>query len=95
MTLADASLAGTYHLVAGGETTWHAYARHVIEFARARGVPLKVAAEAILPVPTSAFPTPAARPANSRLDTRKLQQAFGLKLPAWEQGVERMLTEIL
>ncbi|MCK6395024.1 dTDP-4-dehydrorhamnose reductase [Zoogloea sp.] len=95
MTLANPALAGTYHLVAGGETTWHAYARHVIEFARARGVPIKVASEAILPVPTSAFPTPARRPANSRLDTRKLQQTFGLKLPAWQQGVDRMLTEIL
>ncbi|MBL8452001.1 MAG: dTDP-4-dehydrorhamnose reductase [Zoogloea sp.] len=95
MTLASPALAGTYHLVAGGETTWHAYARHVIEFARARGVPIKVAAEAILPVPTSAFPTPARRPANSRLDTRKLQQAFGLVLPSWQQGVDRMLTEIL
>lgn len=95
MTLASPALAGTYHLVAGGETTWHAYARHVIEFARARGVPIKVAAEAIFPVPTSAFPTPARRPANSRLDTRKLQQAFGLVLPSWQQGVDRMLTEIL
>mgnify|MGYP001214332712 FL=1 len=95
MTLASPALSGTYHLVAGGETTWHAYARHVIEFARARGVPIKVAAEAILPVSTSAFPTPARRPANSRLDTRKLQQAFGLVLPSWQQGVDRMLTEIL
>ncbi|MBS0357424.1 MAG: dTDP-4-dehydrorhamnose reductase [Proteobacteria bacterium] len=94
-TLANAELGGLYHLVAGGETTWHAYACHVIEFARARGVPIQVAAEAIRPVPTSAFPTPAQRPANSRLDTRKLQAAFGLTLPAWQQGVERMLTEIL
>ena len=52
-------------------------------------------ADAIRPVPTSAFPTPARRPANSRLDTRKLQQAFGLVLPAWQSGVERMLTEII
>ena len=95
MTLANPDLAGTYHLVAGGETTWHGYARHVIEFARARGVPIKVAPEAILPVPTSAFPTPARRPANSRLATHKLQQAFGLVLPDWQRGVERMLTEIL
>ena len=94
-TLANAELGGLYHLVAGGETTWHAYACHVIEFARARGIPLKVALEAIRPVPTSAFPTPAARPANSRLDTRKLQAAFGLTVPAWQQGVDRMLTEIL
>ncbi len=95
MTLADPALAGTYHLVAGGETTWHAYARHVIEYARARGRSLRVATDAILPVPTRAFPTPAQRPANSRLDTRKLQQAFGLTLPAWQRGVDRMLDEIL
>lgn len=95
MTLADPALAGTYHLVAGGETTWHAYARHVIEYARVRGCSLRVAPDAILPVPTRAFPTPAQRPANSRLDTRKLQQAFGLVLPPWQQGVDRMLDEIL
>ncbi len=95
MTLANPDLAGTYHLAAGGETTWHGYARHVIEFARAKGQPIKVAPDAIRPVPTSAFPTPARRPANSRLDTRKLQQAFGLVLPAWQSGVERMLNEIV
>ncbi|WP_374265762.1 dTDP-4-dehydrorhamnose reductase [Zoogloea sp.] len=95
MTLANPDLAGTYHLAAGGETTWHGYARHVIEFARAKGQPIKVAPDAVRPVPTSAFPTPATRPANSRLDTRKLQQAFGLVLPDWRRGVERMLTEIL
>lgn len=95
MTLANPALAGTYHLAAGGETTWHGYARHVIEFARAKGQPIKVAPDAIRPVSTSAFPTPAKRPANSRLDTRKLQQAFGLVLPAWQSGVERMLTEII
>ena len=95
MTLTQPALAGTYHLAAGGTTTWHAYARHVIAFARARGIPIQVAADAIRPVPTSAFPTPARRPANSRIDTTKLQAAFGLTLPPWEQGVERMLTEIL
>jgi dTDP-4-dehydrorhamnose reductase len=46
-------------------------------------------------VPTSAFPTPARRPLNSRLSTRKLQQTFGLVLPPWQQGVDRMLREIL
>ena len=95
LTLARPELGGLYHLVAGGETTWHAYARHVIAFARARGLPIRVDAGAIRPVPTSAFPTPARRPANSRLDTGKLRRAFDLSLPAWEQGVERMLNEIL
>lgn len=88
-------VSGTYHAVASGETSWFGYARHVIEFARARGVPIKVAPEAIEPVPTSAFPTPARRPTNSRLDTTRLRQTFGLELPSWQTGVDRMLTEIL
>jgi dTDP-4-dehydrorhamnose reductase len=89
------ALTGTYHAVAGGETNWHDYARFVIEFARARGKAIKVAPEQILPIPTSDYPTPAKRPLNSRLSTAKLQQRFGLTLPSWQQGVERMLTEIL
>ncbi|MFN3860662.1 MAG: dTDP-4-dehydrorhamnose reductase [Roseateles sp.] len=89
------ALTGTYHAVASGETSWHEYARFVIEFARARGKAIKVAPDQILPIPTSDYPTPAKRPLNSRLSTTKLQQRFGLKLPPWQQGVERMLTEIL
>jgi dTDP-4-dehydrorhamnose reductase len=90
---ADASLAGTYHCVAGGVTSWFEYATVVIEWARANGLPIKVAAGAIKPVPTSGYPTPARRPLNSRLDTRKLCGAFGLALPHWRVGVERMLRE--
>jgi dTDP-4-dehydrorhamnose reductase len=92
---ADATLSGTYHCVAGGETNWFDYARLVIEWARARGVAVKVAPEAIRPIPTTAYPTPAARPLNSRLATRRLEAAFGLNLPHWQQGVERMLAEVL
>ena len=92
--LVDPTLSGTYHLVAGGETSWYGYARHVIEWARAHGKPIKVAPEAIRPIPTSAYPTPATRPLNSRLDTAKLRHAFDLTLPHWQAGVERMLTEI-
>jgi dTDP-4-dehydrorhamnose reductase len=89
------SFSGVYHLVASGETTWHGYASHVIEQAKAikPDLPLKVAEVAA--VPTSAFPTPAARPLNSRLCTHKLQQSFGMVLPPWQQGVDRMLAEIL
>ena len=89
------ALTGTYHAVAGGETSWHGYARFVIEFARARGLPLQVAADQVLAIPSSDYPTPAARPLNSRLATTKLQQRFGLSLPHWQRGVERMLTEVL
>jgi dTDP-4-dehydrorhamnose reductase len=88
-------VAGTYHAVAQGETSWHGYARHVIEYARAAGRPIKVAADAIAPIPTSAYPTPAARPKNSRLDTTRLRTTFGLALPPWQSGVDRMLAEIL
>lgn len=88
-------LSGLYHCVAAGETSWHGYATHVIERARAAGHAIKVAPDAILPIPTADYPTPATRPLNSRLDTRRLREAFGLVLPPWQQGVDRMLTEIL
>jgi dTDP-4-dehydrorhamnose reductase len=93
--IAQPELAGIYHCVAGGETSWHGYARFVIEWARAAGRPIKVAADAIKPIPTSAYPTPARRPLNSRLDTGKLRLAFDLHLPDWPIGVERMLNELL
>ena len=89
------ALGGLYHLAAGGETSWHDYARFIIEKARAHGHPVKVPAQAIEAIPTSAFPTPARRPLNSRLATGRLQAAFGLALPHWQRGVERALAEIL
>lgn len=88
-------LSGLYHLVAGGETSWHGYASFVIDTAKKMGEKLKTEVETISPVPTSAFPTPAKRPNNSRLDTRKLQRCFALTLPDWQAGVVRMLTEFI
>ena len=94
-TLATPALAGTYHVVADGHTSWYGYATHVIEWARAHGHPVKVPAAAVRPVLTSAFPTPAKRPLNSRLSTRKLRDTFGLQPAPWQAGVERMLAEVL
>jgi dTDP-4-dehydrorhamnose reductase len=91
----NATLSGVYHLVASGETTWHGYANHVIEEAKRISPERAWKATEIAPVPTSAFPTPATRPLNSRLSTAKLQQTFGLVLPHWQKGVDRMLKEIL
>ena len=88
-------LSGLYHLVAAGETTWHGYANFVIDFALKMDCALKTNPESIAPVPSSAFPTPAQRPKNSRLETRKLQTNFDLTLPHWQTGVARMLTEFL
>lgn len=86
---------GLYHLVAQGETTWNAYARYVLAQAQQVQPALAIKAREVRPVPSSAFPTPAQRPHNSRLDTHKLQATFGLQLPSWQQGVTRMLHEIL
>lgn len=94
-TLRDPAKAGLYHLAAGGETTWHGYARFVLEQAEAAGMALKAGPAAVDAVPTSAFPTPATRPRNSRLSTIKLRSAFGLSLPDWQTGVARMLHETL
>ena len=93
--LQNEKVSGLYHLVAGGETSWHEYAKFVIEHARQAGVEIKVPSDAIKAVPTSAFPTPATRPLNSRLNTDKLKNTFNLLLPPWQVGVTRMLTEIL
>lgn len=92
---AQPALAGTYHLVAGGQTSWHGYARHVISQAHALGHGLRVNPANVLPIPTSAYPTPARRPLNSRLDTRRFRNAFSLHLPDWQVGVDRLLREVL
>ncbi|MDO9438413.1 dTDP-4-dehydrorhamnose reductase [Hydrogenophaga sp.] len=94
-TLRDTALAGTYHLAAAGETTWNGYARFVLDTARLLKPDLAFKAQEVAPVPTSAFPSPARRPQNSRLDTRRLRHDFGLTLPDWQTGVRRMLAEIL
>ncbi|MBX3644869.1 MAG: dTDP-4-dehydrorhamnose reductase [Rubrivivax sp.] len=90
----DPALSGTYHAAASGESSRHGYARHVIEFARALGHTLQMPPDGIAAVSSSRFATPARRPLNSRLDTRKLRQSFGLHLPRWQAGVERMLQEV-
>jgi dTDP-4-dehydrorhamnose reductase len=93
--LQQPELSGLYHLVAGGEISWHGYACYVLDLARQAGIELKVTAENVIPVPTSAFPLPARRPLNSRLDARKLQTTFDVHLPLWQIGVARMLDEVM
>ncbi|APO80686.1 dTDP-4-dehydrorhamnose reductase [Pseudomonas putida] len=93
-TRRDIALVGLYHLAAGGGTTWYGYAKFVLEQAEELGIELKVGAEQVKELSTDAYPTPAKRPANSRLDTSKLRSAFGLTLPDWRKGVSRMLKEI-
>ncbi|MFZ5420547.1 dTDP-4-dehydrorhamnose reductase [Enterobacter hormaechei] len=85
-------VAGLYHLVASETTTWYDYAALVFEEAQKAGVELAI--EKLNAVPTTAYPTPARRPHNSRLNTMKFQQNFNLVLPAWQVGVKRMLAEL-
>jgi len=92
--MARPELAGVYHCVAGGETSWFAYAQFVLERARAMGWSLKAGPEQVKPVPTSSYPTPSRRPLNARLCTAKLQNAFGFQLPHWQVQVERFLQEV-
>jgi dTDP-4-dehydrorhamnose reductase len=86
---------GIFHLAAAGETTWHGYASHAIAQARALRPDLPWRVQAVAPVPSSAFATAAQRPLNSRLNTTRLQDTFGLHLPHWQAGVDRLLAEIL
>ncbi|QBY49686.1 dTDP-4-dehydrorhamnose reductase [Cupriavidus oxalaticus] len=88
-------VSGIYHLAAGGETTWHGYATEVLRYAAAHGIALKVDPARIEAIPASAYPLPAPRPLNSRLDTGKLRQTFGIHLPHWQEGVHFLLDQIL
>lgn len=87
------AVAGIYHLVASGETNWYDYARFVFDVARTHGTALAV--KEVNGIPTTAYPTPAKRPLNSRLSNEKFQRVFGVTLPDWRQGVERVVVEVL
>lgn len=86
---------GLYHLAAGGCTSWHEYAKTVIRAALSAGKPLKLTVDQVLPITTADYPLPASRPNNSRLDTSRLRQTFGLKLPDWQSGLDHVLQQIL
>jgi dTDP-4-dehydrorhamnose reductase len=91
----DLTPSGIYHVAAAGETSWHGYARFVVQQARRAGRTLKAGPEQVLPISTADYPTPAKRPHNSRLNCKLFQNTFGLTLPHWENGVTRLLDAIL
>jgi len=86
---------GTYHVTGSGETTWYDYAKFVIAEAIAAGKPMKAGPDAVSSLTTAEYPTPAQRPANSRLDTTYFQSTFNLHLPHWQQSVRHVLQQIL
>ncbi len=87
-------LAGTYHVAASGQTSWHAYACHLVREALAQGARLQAGPEQIQPVSTAAWGAAAPRPANSLLDTARFRTAFGLALPDWRHHVGRLIAEL-
>ncbi|MBF0434230.1 MAG: dTDP-4-dehydrorhamnose reductase [Magnetococcales bacterium] len=86
---------GIYHVAPSGETNWYDYARLVISEALAKNQPLKVQPQDVVPITSAEYPTPARRPANSRLDTQLFRKTFSLHLPPWQDGVRRELRHML
>ncbi|HKJ60470.1 MAG TPA: dTDP-4-dehydrorhamnose reductase, partial [Hyphomicrobiales bacterium] len=85
------SLWGVYHLAGEGETTWHGLAKHIIDCAARLGMP----PIPVIPITTAEFPTPAKRPANSRLDCSKATATFDVTLPRWQDSVERCVRTLI
>jgi len=86
---------GVYHLAAAGETSWHGFAQHIVAKAAAANSPLQARMDRIHAIPAIDYPTPAVRPANSRLATIKFRTAFGIQLPDWKLGVDQVLDVLL
>ena len=88
--IGSARLWGVYHATATSETTWHGFAAAIIAAANPLGVPQV----RVVPITTADYPMPARRPANSCLDCSKLERAFGLRLPPWQQGLGECVAEL-
>jgi dTDP-4-dehydrorhamnose reductase len=84
---------GVYHAADRGETTWYGFAREFLRLAAEARPDAKLAR--LVPIPSSEYPTPARRPANSRLDSSRLQQVFGYTMPPWQQSVAAVVEEAL
>lgn len=95
----DAALAervgGIYHLQAAGHTSRYHWARHILAGAHSLGQPLRLGPDGLRPISSADYGAPARRPLNSRLDTGKLQDTFGLTLPPWQAGVDALLGQLL
>lgn len=85
---------GTFHVAARGETTWHGYARFVVDLARRAGWPIRVADDAITGVSSEDWGAAAPRPRNGRLDVGRLEREFDLRMPDWRAGVARAVAEM-
>jgi dTDP-4-dehydrorhamnose reductase len=85
---------GVYHLTSSGRTNWHEFAEEIVRLARQYDDALKDKPLAIQPIATHEYPVPAKRPANSSLSTEKIKEAFGLKLPRWEDDLAECIRQL-
>jgi len=88
------SITGVFHLAPHGTTSWHGFTQAIVSKTLAMGTPLKLAPTDIAPIPTADYPTPATRPLNSRLVVDKLENAFQLQLPQWQDSLDLVLEEL-
>nr|WP_230371478.1 sugar nucleotide-binding protein [Paludibacterium denitrificans] len=93
-TCKDKQLLGTYHLTSSGSTSWHGYTAYLLALAERYGVALQLKQENLHAVPGSVYPAPAKRPGNSGLNCSKIQGAFDLIMPSWQNGVEQVFQQI-
>lgn len=82
---------GVFHMAGGDEASWADFAAAVFEQSRARAGP----SARVAPIATASYPTPAQRPANSRLDGRRLRETFRVTLPGWREALPRCMDELL
>lgn len=87
----DSNLRGTFHMTAAGDASWAAFARVIFDISAALGGP----SATVKPIATSDYPTAAKRPVNSRLDSRKLEQAHGVRLPEWRKSLPTVVRRLV
>jgi dTDP-4-dehydrorhamnose reductase len=85
-------ISGIYHAAGAGETTWHGFAAEAVRLQREREPGVRLAE--IEPITTAEYPTPARRPANSRLNCAKLKQRFGWTMMDWHESLRKVLAEL-
>ncbi|MGP9813718.1 dTDP-4-dehydrorhamnose reductase [Rhodopseudomonas sp. NSM] len=87
----EAALRGVFHMTSSGETNWAGFAEAIFACSAAAGGP----SARVKPIPTADYPTPARRPANSRLDTTRLAERHGVRLPAWQDSLAPCVARLL
>jgi len=86
---------GIYNLTAGSHASWHEVAVYVVEEMRRHECELSLTPEDVHPIPSSAYPTKAERPANSRMSVEKIEHALGIRMPAWQNGVRHVVRDAM